>query len=225
MPGLSELVGRHTVPMLKTIHYTDEAIGDFFERARARPWFARTLFVVTSDHGLPIAPLDGELTMHRLEGLRHRVPLLFYAPSWLAPATRPGPASLADVAPTILGLFALRAPQAGVGCDLLDPGGCDPSRPVVAWDDEAQTVSFVTGRLVYHRAAASSPGSDAPAEERLVDSKADPLGKRDVSASEASALARLRRLSDVYLEVYPRVVLGDRSGVPPSVPPIAGAAP
>ena len=29
------------------------------EGARTRPWFARTIFVIASDHGLPILPLDG----------------------------------------------------------------------------------------------------------------------------------------------------------------------
>ena len=88
LPGMHSLVGRHTVPMLRTMNYTDEAIGDFFEGARRRPWFSETIFVVTSDHGLPIAPLSGRMTTHRLEELRHRVPLLFYAPDLIAPGTR-----------------------------------------------------------------------------------------------------------------------------------------
>jgi len=32
------------------VKYTDWAIGDFIERARARPWFDDTLFVIVADH-------------------------------------------------------------------------------------------------------------------------------------------------------------------------------
>ncbi len=81
------VVGMHTVPMLQTIHYTDEAIGYFFGLARERPWFSRTVFVIVSDHGLPIAPLQGLHTLHR-RLLGHRDDAL---------AARPGRASDAAV--------------------------------------------------------------------------------------------------------------------------------
>ncbi len=212
MPGLRSVVGRHTVPMLGTIHYTDEAVGDFFERARSRPWFGDTVFVVTGDHGLPIAALDGRMSMNRLEALRHRVPLLFYAPGHLSAGIRPGPASLADVPATLLGLFGVNAPRAGVGCDLLDPSGCDAQRPVVTWNDEAQMVTLATERFVYHRTV-EAPGSGTP-EEQWLYAPADAAGERDLAASEGAEIARLRTLSEVYLTTYPRVVLGGRSGVP-----------
>ncbi len=218
LPGMAGLVGRHTVPMLHTVHYTDEAIGDFFERARTRPWFAETIFVVTSDHGLPIAPLGGELTAHRLEELRHRVPLIFYAPSLIAPGTRPGPASLADAMPTLLGLLGLAGARPGVGCDLLDPPGCDPSRAVVMWNDEAQMVSLASDRFVYHAMQGGRAGVGLGGE-RLVEPGPDPRGTRDVSASEGASLAALRETARVYLDRYPAVVTGGRSGLPPSLPP------
>jgi len=217
LPGLAGLVGRHTVPMLRTVHYTDEAIGDFFERARARPWFAGTIFVVTSDHGLPIAPLTGELTAHRLEELRHRVPLIFYAPSLLAAGQRAGPASLVDAMPTLLGLLGLQGPRPGVGCDLLDPSGCDPSRAVVMWNDEARMVSLASDRFVYHAVPGDRAGGGSR-DERLFEPRNDPRGTRDVSASEGASLAALREVASVYLDRYPAVVAGGRSGLP-SPPP------
>lgn len=38
-------------PYSNSIRYTDEALGKFFARARTRPWFKNTLFVLVSDHG------------------------------------------------------------------------------------------------------------------------------------------------------------------------------
>jgi phosphoglycerol transferase MdoB-like AlkP superfamily enzyme len=32
------------------VQYTDWAIGDFVDRARAKPWFDNTLFVIVADH-------------------------------------------------------------------------------------------------------------------------------------------------------------------------------
>lgn len=34
-----------------SIRYTDAALGKFFKRARTRPWFKNTLFVLVADHG------------------------------------------------------------------------------------------------------------------------------------------------------------------------------
>jgi len=107
--------------MLRTLHYTDEAIGYFFELARKQPWYARTVFVLTGDHGLPIAPLDGLRTFHRFIELRHRVPLIIFSPLLQGGKVVPGPASQIDLLPTLSGLFGVKGDQTGLGRDLLDP--------------------------------------------------------------------------------------------------------
>jgi len=62
------------------VKYTDWAIGDFINRARERPGFDDTLFVIVADHcaaarGKADPPLD-----------RFHIPLLIYAPKHVAPA-------------------------------------------------------------------------------------------------------------------------------------------
>jgi phosphoglycerol transferase MdoB-like AlkP superfamily enzyme len=52
-PGAEKITKTHRMeePYSNSIRYTDEALGKFFARARTRPWFKNTLFVLVSDHG------------------------------------------------------------------------------------------------------------------------------------------------------------------------------
>ena len=218
------VVGLHTIPMLRTIHYTDEAIGYFFDLARQRPWFANTVFVIGSDHGLPIAPLEGMTSFHRLIELRHRVPLILYSPLLPGGNVVTQPASHVDLLPTIAGLFGIGTEEAGIGRDLLDPNSADPDRPVVTWTREADTISVITQNLTYHRRLAGEPLRFAdPKEELVVDPLADPEGLRNLKASDPLASARLARAAEVYFTVYPWVVVEGRSGLP-GLPSKAGAS-
>ena len=215
-PWLAPLVGRYTVPMLRTIHYTDEAVGAFMEGARTRPWFARTIFVIASDHGLPILPLEGAPTAHGFAELRHGVPLVFWSPLLTGGRRLPGPASLVDVAATLAGLLALGPVEAGLGSDLLDPADDDPERPVVAWDGESRAVSVWTRRWAWH--GTLPPGVQWNPErfvgQFLVDVDADPRGERDVSGAHPEVTARLARIARIYFDVYPWLVTTGRSGTP-----------
>ena len=38
------------LPVLETIHYSDYAVQQFFEKAQQEPWFENTLFIITADH-------------------------------------------------------------------------------------------------------------------------------------------------------------------------------
>ncbi|MDL2718948.1 MAG: LTA synthase family protein, partial [Acidobacteriota bacterium] len=188
-PGLSRALGLHTGPMLKTIHYTDEAVGLFFDLARSRPWFGRTIFVISGDHGLPIAPLGSTPTPHRFAALRHRVPLVFFSPLLAGGLTLEGPASLADVPATLLGLFGMKD-SAGDGRDLFAPELA--GRPVVAWDDEGRTVTAATRDFVYHATLDSDAGGKIQATEEALFSAGDAAGAADLAAREPEILARFR---------------------------------
>jgi arylsulfatase A-like enzyme len=218
VPGWRDLVGGRTVPMLRTIHYTDEAVGDFFDRVRARPWFSRTVFVIVSDHGLPIAPLGGISSLHRFAELRHGVPWILYSPLLPARPAVPGPSSLADVPPTLLGLLGVDLPASGVGCDRLDPAACDPERPVFSWNDEGEMLTIATVSRVFHAVIAwervSGGEGGSLGEEMLYDAGADPEGRRDLSLSEPARVREFRKLARLYLGVYPWLVNHGHSGVP-----------
>ena len=78
------------------VKYTDYAIGKFIRDAKTKPWFKDTLFVIVADHCASVA---GK-TKLPVEG--YRIPLVFYAPELLKPASYPYIVSQIDIAPTLL---------------------------------------------------------------------------------------------------------------------------
>jgi len=83
------------------VKYTDYAIGKFIRDAKARPWFKDTLFVIVADHCASVAgkaklPVEG-----------YRIPLVFYAPALLKPASYPHIVSQIDIAPTLVKILGM----------------------------------------------------------------------------------------------------------------------
>jgi arylsulfatase A-like enzyme len=226
--GLEQPLGLQTGAMVQTIHYTDEAIGEFFRLASSRNWYPRTVFVITGDHGLSILPYKRPInTVPALTELRHRVPLIFYSPM-LAPARVRGPASHVDVPETLLGLAGIELPRSGVGRDLLDPGQLDPEHPVLAWSAPGRRITVLGQRSTYQASLAGeahSPKEVVPlSEEILFDRATDPDGTRNLLALEPRLAERFRRLAQIFVEINPWLVFADRSGAPsPAFPEARGS--
>ncbi|MBI5461750.1 MAG: LTA synthase family protein, partial [Gammaproteobacteria bacterium] len=81
------------------VKYTDSAIHDFIERARSKPWFDDTVFVVIADHCAKSAGKEA------LTVAQYHIPLLIYAPKHIAPGKVERLVSQIDLAPTLLGLL------------------------------------------------------------------------------------------------------------------------
>ena len=145
--------------------------------------------MISGDHGLPIAPLEGTPTPHRFASLRHQVPLVFFSPLLEGGLTLEGPASLADVPATLLGLLGAEE-SVGDGRDLFaqEPA----ARPVIAWDDEGRTVTAATRGFVYHATLAPDEGGSLRVTEESLFSAADAVGATDLAPREPEAVARFR---------------------------------
>lgn len=83
------------------VSYSDWAIADFIERARSKPWFDDTLFVLTSDH---CASSAGKA---QLPVFRYHIPMWIYSPLHVAPGKFEEMVAQIDIAPTILGLLGM----------------------------------------------------------------------------------------------------------------------
>lgn len=100
------------------VAYTDWAIGDFLRRARGKPWFANTMFVITADH---CASSGG---IAALPAFRYRIPLWILAPGHVAPGRYDRMTSQIDIAPTVLGLLGMDYDSRFFGVDVLQrPAG------------------------------------------------------------------------------------------------------
>jgi arylsulfatase A-like enzyme len=100
------------------VAYTDWSIGDFIRRAREKPYFADTVFVITADHcassaGKTSVPIN-----------RYHIPLWIYAPAHIKPQRVERLTSQIDIAPTLLGLldFSYRSRFFGYDVFQLEPG-------------------------------------------------------------------------------------------------------
>ena len=98
------------------VKYTDFAIGQFIDRARARPWFAHTLFAIVADHthkGRGRTELPPE---------NYHIPLIVYSPGHVAPGRVDAVASQIDVGPTLLGILDFSYRSRFFGHDVLREG-------------------------------------------------------------------------------------------------------
>ena len=218
LPGSADEFAAAFAAMLDTAHYSDEAVGEFLRLSRSKPWFRRTVFVFTGDHGLAYANIRRGMTAHQWEELRHRVPLILYSP--LLPGGRvvSAPVSHADMMPTLLWLARVQSPRPGAGAGLFDPREALTDRPVVTWSAEGGMVSVITGTRIYHAVVPReppAPGHPIRIEsESLLDPVADPSGATDLAAAEPERASAMRRLVRVYTQVYPWILSEGRSGNP-----------
>jgi phosphoglycerol transferase MdoB-like AlkP superfamily enzyme len=101
------------------VKYTDFAIGKFIEDARSKPWFKDTLFVIVADHCASVAGKS------KLPVANYHIPLIFYAPELLKPATYKPMMSQIDIAPTLIEVLGKNGDDHFFGRSVFEKG--DPA--------------------------------------------------------------------------------------------------
>jgi phosphoglycerol transferase MdoB-like AlkP superfamily enzyme len=105
--------------------YTDNAIERFMEGVKNEPWFDRTIFIFTSDHGSGDAlnPIAKEYRPDDkpMASIEHfRIPLIIYAPKIFQPEVIQTLGCHNDIFPTIVDMLGLKAEIATMGNSLFD---------------------------------------------------------------------------------------------------------
>ena len=137
------------------VKYTDYAVGQFLEKAKAHAWFADTVFIITADHG---ASARGTT---QIPLLKYRIPVFFYAPAHIRPARFDRLMSQIDIGPTLLGLLDMGYSSKFFGHDVFrtDP---EQDRALVA---NYQTLGYMKdGRVVTLQPKQKVSVEDLPAE-------------------------------------------------------------
>lgn len=120
------------------VKYTDFAIGQFIDQARAKPWFKDTLFVIVADHCASVAGKT------KLPVAGYRIPLIFYAPDMLKPGVFPQMVSQMDLPPTLLDLLGARGDDHFFGDSIFENQG----RPRRAMISNYQELGYYKGDLL-----------------------------------------------------------------------------
>ncbi|QFR42609.1 LTA synthase family protein [Sulfurimonas xiamenensis] len=97
------------------VKYTDYAIGEFIKKAKEKPWFKNTIFVIVADHcstsaGKIELPLD-----------KYHIPLIVYAPEIIKPMVVDKVSSQIDIMPTLFGMLNWSYKSKFYGNDILSP--------------------------------------------------------------------------------------------------------
>ena len=110
---------------LNAISYTDNSIKRFMESVKDEPWFDRTIFIFTADHGSGDA-LNPIARKYRpddkpLPSIEHfRIPLIIYAPKIFKPKEVKTLGCHNDIFPTIVDMLGWKADIATMGSSLFD---------------------------------------------------------------------------------------------------------
>jgi phosphoglycerol transferase MdoB-like AlkP superfamily enzyme len=105
--------------------YADNSIKRFMDGVKKEPWFDRTIFIFTSDHGSSDA-LNPIARQYRpddkpLPSIEHfRIPLIIYAPKIFKPEIIKTIGSHNDIFPTIVDMLGWKADITTMGSSLFD---------------------------------------------------------------------------------------------------------
>jgi phosphoglycerol transferase MdoB-like AlkP superfamily enzyme len=98
------------------VKYTDYSIGHFLDKAKTKPWFADTLFVIVADH---CASAAGKT---KLPVLGYHIPMIMYAPSLLKPGKYTELVSQIDIAPTLIDVLGVQGDDHFYGRSVFEQG-------------------------------------------------------------------------------------------------------
>jgi choline-sulfatase len=167
----------------------DAIVGGFLDHLRAQGLYDRALVIFTSDHGEGLGDHGEEQHSILLYAEALRIPLLVKLPGrGRAGETVDAPAQLADILPTVTGLFGIPAPPDVAAHSLLDLGGAGERRVY----SETLYPRLALGWSELRSLADARWHFIQGVREELYDWTRDPGETRDLAASETAVVARLR---------------------------------
>lgn len=98
------------------VKYTDYAIGHFLDKAKTKPWFNDTLFVIVADH---CASAAGKT---KLPIAGYHIPMIMYAPKLLKPGKYTELVSQIDIPPTLVDVLGVKGDEHFFGRSVFEQG-------------------------------------------------------------------------------------------------------
>ena len=170
----------------KCIRYTDNALRQFFNKAKTMPWYKNTLFVITSDH---TNLSDHEYYQTDLGGFCS--PIIFFDPSGdFKPGMRDAIAQQIDIMPTVLSYLGYNRKYVGFGIDLLTT----PAKDTWAVNYNNGIYQYVKGDYLLQ--------FDGQKVKALYRFRTDLLLKHNVAKQEPKVTAQMEREVKAIIQSY-----------------------
>jgi arylsulfatase A-like enzyme len=183
------------------IRQMDAELGRFFDFLRAEGLWEEAIVVITSDHGEEFLEHGGVLHGQTQYQEVLRIPLLMKDGRVPKGKRVRIPVSLVDIAPTLLARTGVAAPSELDGADLaplcVDEGRDLADRYLFSEADHNNVEHNIT-RSVRHRNF-KLHFNRLSREYRLFDLERDPAEERDLSASQANAVAALSERLEAFM--------------------------
>ena len=174
------------LPIHKCIRYTDNAIRQFFNKAKTMPWYKNTLFVITSDH---TNQSDHEYYQTDLGGFCS--PIIFFDPSGeIESGMRNAIAQQIDIMPTVLGYLGYNRKYVAFGIDLFRTPAKD------TW-----AVNYLNGIYQYVKGDYLLQW-DGQKTKALYRFRTDMMLKHDVAAQEPKVRKAMEREVKAVIQSY-----------------------
>jgi arylsulfatase A-like enzyme len=131
------------------VAYLDHRLAGLFETMKKYDWYEDAVFVITSDHGEAFGQHVGQVGHGGLPFQEQaHVPLIFHGGGIPAGARITSPGAGVDIAPTLLDIAGLSAPDGFQGVSLLPTlqGKKVQRRPILSGSIDAQRLAFQDDR-------------------------------------------------------------------------------
>ncbi len=183
-----------TLPIHRTIRYSDYALQQFFESIKKEPWYDNTLFIITADHG---SGADND--KYRKQPNEYAIPILFFKPHSNFKGIDDKVMQHIDIMPTLLGMLNYDKPYFAFGKDHFDS---TESKGHFAVNFSNGAFNFTTDKYYYL--------FNEKEVLAKIDYRKDPLGKNNlISAKTAEDIESIKRfkafLQEYYLHVNKRI--------------------
>ncbi len=184
-------------------HYADWALGRFFDQARQKSWYQKTLFVLVGDHAFGVKQ---QLTP--IDLLRFHVPMLLIAPGIQESygKVRHTVGTQVDLVPTAVSLLGPSFTHQCWGRDLLALDDGDPGFGIIKPSGSNYTVAYLRGNHIMIK----PPHGKAEYGRYQLDPK--PTYQPD-QLSETEYKQKLKTLQG-YISAAMNALLNNTSGVP-----------
>ena len=182
------------IPMHQVIGYTDNALSEFFERAKTQKWYNNTIFVITGDH-----TNQSKYPFYKTTNGLFRVPVVIFDPTSEKDGAREQVASQIDILPTVLGYINYNKPFFSFGHDVLND--CDNF--AINHFNGAYNIYYKNYLLIF----------DGKITRALYDMDNDPMQTKDIKDENIFARSLLETKVKAFIQQFNNRMLDNKLSI------------